>query len=163
MWDLTCESDPDKTRDTVMWTFSHPFSMPTRVKVALGFSYTILAIEIICCGCAGFIAIKEGQNEPITGGRAVATCCGCIFMLNVVWMLATAVGMQDENIETLENYSIINGCSDEYTHIPTEKMSTMINKSTENLKLASFISYGLLAIYFAACCIVSKQIADENR
>lgn len=136
--------------------------MPGRVKVALAFSYTVLAVELICCCCTGYMSIKEGENEYITGGRACATVCGCIFMLNVVWMLATAVGMQDTNMKTLENYSVINGCSDDYTHIPTEKLNDSIKGSTENLKTASFISYGLLAVYTAACCIVSKQIADER-
>lgn len=159
-WDLSCESDPEKSRDTVMWTFSHPFSMPSRVKVALAFSYTVLAIESICLCCAGFAAVKDGESSYMTVGRGVATVCGCMFIVNVVWMLATAVGMQDSNIETLENYSVINGCSDEYTHVPVEDMTVKINDSTANIKLASYLSYGLLVVYTIACIAVSKQYAD---
>lgn len=81
-----------------MWTFSHPFSMPGRVAVALGFAYTVLALEIVCLCCAGGMAMKEGEYHFMTGGRAIATGCGCCFMIFVVWMLATAVGMQDANV-----------------------------------------------------------------
>ena len=111
-WDLSCESDTSQSRDAVMWTFAHPFSMPGRVGVALGFAYTVLALEVICLCCTGCLAIKEGENEPITGGRGIATCCGCVCMLNVVWMLATAVTMQDENLKTLDGYQVVNSCSD---------------------------------------------------
>lgn len=86
--------------------------MPGRVTVSLAFSYTVLALELICLCCAGWMSVKEGENEYITYGRAIVTCCGCFFMVNVVWMLTTAVTMQDANIQTLENYSVINDCSD---------------------------------------------------
>ena len=89
-------------------------------------------------------------------GRGIATVCGCMFIVNVVWMLATAVGMQDTNIETLENYSVINGCSDEYTHVPVEDLSVKINSSTDNIKLASYLSYALLVVYTIACIAVTK-------
>ena len=138
-WDLTCESDPTRTRDVVMWTFSHPFSMPTRVKVALGFAYTVLAIELICCGCAGVFAISQRQNEPFTIARGCATACGCLFIFNVVWMLSTAVGMQSSNVDTLTNYSVINGCSDQYTHVPVEDMTTSIEQSSGYLQYASYM------------------------
>ena len=156
-WDLECEADPEKSRETVMWTFSHPFSMPTRVKVSLAFAYTVLAVESICLCCAGCLAMKEGESGFATGGRAIATVCGCGFVANVVWMLATAVGMQDTNIETLENYSVINGCSDQYTHVPVEDMTVKINSSTSSIKIASYISYGLLVLYTIACIVVTKQ------
>ena len=94
-------------------------------------------------------------------GRGIATVCGCMFIVNVVWMLATAVGMQDTNIETLENYSVINGCSDEYTHVPVEDLSVKINSSTDNIKLASYLSYALLVVYTIACIAVTKQFSDE--
>ena len=77
-------------------------------------------------------------------------------------MLATAVGMQDANIETLNNYSVINGCSDDYTHVPVEKMTKSINESSSKLRMASYISFGLLAVYTVACCAVTKQIADKG-
>ena len=93
--------------------------------------------------------------------RAAATVCGCLFMVNVVWMLATAVGMQESNIETLENYSVINGCSDQYTHVPTESMTVKINGSTQGIKIASYISYGLLVLYTIACIVVTKQAVDK--
>ena len=160
-WDIQCESDPKTSRDAVMWTFAHPFTMPGRVGVALGFAYTVLALEVICLGCAGFMSIKEGENEYITGGRGIATCCGCLFMLNVVWMLATAVTMQDENLRTLDGYQVVNNCSDDYTHVDVDFLSPKITKSTANLKTASFVAYGLLAIYTVACCAVGKQIKDE--
>lgn len=136
--------------------------MPTRVTVALVFSYIVLGVESICLCCAGYFSIKEGENEPITFARGVATCCGCVFMLNVVWMLATAVGMQDSNIEIVESYAVINGCSDQYTHVPVDQIAPRINQSTANLKTASFLSYGLFAIYITACCVVVKQYKDEQ-
>ena len=110
-----------------MWIFSHPFSMPGRVTVALVFAYIILGVEVCCCSCFGFFAIKEGENEYMTAARGIATACGCCFMVNVVWMLATAVGLQSANTETLAHYSVINGCSDEYTHVPVEDLTTRIN------------------------------------
>lgn len=97
--------------------------MPGRVTVALVFAYIVLGVEICCCGCAGYMAIKEGENEPITLGRAIATACGCIFIVNVVWMIATAVGMQEANISTLYTYQVVNGCSDEYMHVPVEEIT----------------------------------------
>ena len=135
--------------------------MPGRVGVALGFAYTVLALEVICLGCAGFMSVKEGENEPLTWGRGAATCCGCFFMLNVVWMLATGVTMQDQNVTTLNNYKVVNDCSDQYTHVNVDQLSPVIMKSTENLKTASFLAYGLLAIYTVACCVVGKQMKDE--
>ena len=135
--------------------------MPGRVGVALGFAYTVLALEVICLGCTGWMSIKEGENEYITGGRGFATCCGCVFMLNVVWMLATAVTMQDQNVTTLNNYKVVNDCSDRYTHIEVGELTPVIMKSTENLKTASFLAYGLLAMYTVACCVVGKQMKDD--
>ena len=41
-------------------------------------------------------------------------------------------------------------------------MTLKINSSTSNLKLASYISYGLLVLYSIACVVVTKQIADEG-
>ena len=155
-WNLSCEGNTETSRDAVMWTFAHPFSMPGRVGVALGFAYTVLILEGCCLVCSGWMSIKEGENEYITGGRGIATCCGCLFMLNVVWMLATAVTMQDDNLRTLDGYQVVNDCSDQYTHVDVDYLSPKIIKSTANLKTASFVAYGLLAIYTVACCVVGK-------
>ena len=89
--------------------------MPGRVTVALAFAYTVLGLELICLGCAGWISYREDQSEYFTCGRGIVTCWGCVFILNVVWMLATSVTLQNANVQTLENYSIINDCADQHT------------------------------------------------
>ena len=113
-WKLSCELDPETTREAMYNAVKNPYGFPDRIFVAAIFAFICVGIEACACG-AGLMGTLGDKSETATSARLCATACSGILVLNIVWMAQSGAAYLRREQVKVEKYDMVNGCADKYT------------------------------------------------